>query len=233
MLVLVATILALVSPLLLGGQLSRLAFVKLRFWWLLFSALIAQILIIEIFPDANETLLDAVHLATYVIAGVFVAVNWQIPGLLVIALGGAANGITIALNGGTLPASASALEMAGIDAGTDEFVNSGVLENPTLSWLGDIFVWPEPMPFANVFSIGDLLIVIGAFYGANKICGSRLVKRSWVPAHGDVPWAADARDTLDTDATEDTKDTEHAGDAEESRDGKSPREEAPLGGEAR
>ena len=58
------------------------------------------------------------HLATYVIAGVFVAVNWRIPGLLIIALGGAANGITIALNGGTLPASASALEMAGIDAGT-------------------------------------------------------------------------------------------------------------------
>jgi len=161
MLVLVATILALVSPLLLGGQLSRLAFVKLRFWWLLFSALIAQILIIEIFPKADETLLDSVHLATYVIAGVFVAVNWRIPGLLIIALGGAANGITIALNGGTLPASASALEMAGIDAGTGEFVNSGVLENPTLSWLGDIFVWPEPMPFANVFSIGDVGLGIG------------------------------------------------------------------------
>ena len=109
MLVLVATILALASPLLLGGHLSRLAYVKLRFWWLLFSALIAQILIIEVFPEANETLLDAVHLATYVIAGVFVAVNWRIPGLLIIALGGAANGITIALNGGTLPASAPAL----------------------------------------------------------------------------------------------------------------------------
>jgi hypothetical protein len=192
MLVLVATILALVSPLLLGGKLSRLAFVKLRLWWLLFSALIAQILIIEIFPEADETLLDSVHLATYVIAGVFVAANWRIPGLLIIALGGAANGITIALNGGTLPASESALERAGIDAGTGDFVNSGVLENPTLSWLGDIFVWPEPMPFANVFSIGDLLIVLGAFYGANKICGSRLVKRPWVPAHADVPWAADA-----------------------------------------
>ena len=188
MLVLVATILALASPLLLGGQLSRLAYVKLRFWWLLFSALIAQILIIEVFPNANETLLDAVHLGTYLIAGLFVAVNWHIPGLLIIALGGAANGITIALNGGTLPASAPALQMAGIEGGPGEFVNSGVLENPKLSWLGDIFVWPEPMPFANVFSIGDMLIVIGAFYGANKICGSRLVKHPWAPRQGDVPW---------------------------------------------
>ena len=192
MLVLVATILALASPVLLGGHLSRLAYVKLRYWWLLFGALISQILIIEVFPDANETLLNVVHLATYVIAGVFVAVNWRIPGLVIIALGGAANGITIAINGGTLPASRPALKMAGIEVGPDEFVNSGVLENPKLSWLGDIFVWPEPMPFSNVYSIGDMLIVIGAFYGAHKICGSRLVKRPWVPSQVDVPWAAEA-----------------------------------------
>jgi len=202
MLVLVTTILALASPLLLGGHLSRLAYVKLRYWWLLFGALISQILIIEVFPEANETLLDVVHLATYVIAGVFVAVNWRIPGLLIIALGGAANGITIAINGGTLPASRPALKMAGIEVGPDEFVNSGVLENPKLSWLGDIFVWPEPMPFSNVYSIGDMLIVIGVFYGANKICGSRLVKRPWIPTKTDVPWAAEAAQAAAVDAVE-------------------------------
>jgi len=192
MLVLICTILALLSPLAFGGKLSRLGYVKLRYWWVLFSALIAQILIIEIFPEANEAFLIVVHLATYVVAGLFVAVNWRIPGLVIIALGGALNGITIALNGGTLPASKSALKMAGIELGPDEFVNSGVLENPTWSWLGDIFVWPQPMPFANVYSIGDMLIVIGAFYGANKISGSRLVKNAWVPKGQLVPWAEDA-----------------------------------------
>jgi hypothetical protein len=31
----------------------------------------------------------------------------------------------------------------------------------TLAFLGDIFVLPRPFPFANVFSIGDVLIGVG------------------------------------------------------------------------
>lgn len=179
MLVLVLCVLALASPALFGGKLSRLAFVRFRGWWVLIVALLAQILIIEIFPDANRTLLEAVHMATYVGAGVFVAMNWRIPGLLVIALGGASNGITIALNGGQLPASKPALQMAGIELAKGDFVNSGVLKDPVLPLLGDYFVWPEPFPFANVFSVGDVLIVLGTLYGAHKITGSRLVKKPW------------------------------------------------------
>jgi len=179
MLVLVLCILALVSPVLFGGKLSRLAYVRFKAWWILVVALLAQILIIEIFPEADRTLLEAVHMATYVAAGAFVAINWRIPGLIIIAAGGAMNGITIALNGGQLPASKSALQMAGIDLAKGEFVNSGVLKDPVLPLFGDIFAWPDPLPFANVFSFGDALIVIGVFYGAQKIAGSRLVKRPW------------------------------------------------------
>jgi Family of unknown function (DUF5317) len=29
-------------------------------------------------------------------------------------------------------------------------------------FLGDIFVWPRPLPLANVFSIGDAVIAVGA-----------------------------------------------------------------------
>jgi hypothetical protein len=179
MLVLVLCVLALITPAFFGGKLSRLAYVRYRAWWVLLAALLAQILIIEIFPDANRTLLEAVHMATYVAAGVFVAINWRIPGLLIVAAGGAMNGITIALNGGQLPASKPALEMAGIEVAKGEFINSGVIKDPVFPLLGDIFVWPEPFPFANVFSFGDALIVIGVFYGAHKITGSRLVKRPW------------------------------------------------------
>jgi hypothetical protein len=180
MLILVLCVVALASPALFGGRLSRLALVRFRGWWILVAALLSQILIIEIFPDADRTFLGAVHMATYVAAGIFVAINWRVPGLLIIAAGGAMNGITIALNGGQLPASKDALKMAGIDVGKGEFVNSGVLADPVLPLLGDIFAWPEPFPFANVYSFGDALIVIGTFYGAHKIAGSRLVKRPWV-----------------------------------------------------
>jgi hypothetical protein len=82
--------------------------------------------------------------------------------------------------------------MAGIELSPDEFMNSGVLPHPTWAWLGDVFAWPEPMPLANVFSIGDVLIVLGALYAAHKISGSRLVKKPWVPQGMDVPWAPEA-----------------------------------------
>lgn len=179
MLVLAATVVALISPLLFGGKLSRYAEVRFRAWWLVAGALIAQILIIEIFPHANRVVLDGVHLLTYVAAGVFVALNWRVPGLLVIALGGFLNGLTIALNGGTLPASASAVRTAGLDDRAGEFTNSAPLAHPVLSWLGDVFAWPQPLPLANVFSVGDILIVLGALYGAHRITGSRLIPRAW------------------------------------------------------
>ena len=179
MLILVLCIVALASPALFGGKLSRLALVRFRGWWILVAALLSQVLIIEIFPDADRAFLEAVHMATYVAAGIFVAINWRVPGLLIIAAGGAMNGITIGLNGGQLPASKEALKMAGIDVTKGDFVNSGVLADPVLPLLGDIFVWPEPFPFANVYSFGDVLIVLGAFYGAHKITGSRVVKRPW------------------------------------------------------
>jgi hypothetical protein len=37
---------------------------------------------------------------------------------------------------------------------------------------------------ANVFSIGDLLILGGVAWGAHRICGSRLVPR-WTPPRPD------------------------------------------------
>ena len=200
MLVLVLCVVALITPALFGGKLSRLAYVRFRAWWMLVVALFAQIVIIEIFPEADRTLLEVIHMATYVAAGAFVAINWRIPGLLVIAAGGALNGITIALNGGQLPASRSALEMAGIEVAKGEFINSGVIKDPVLPIFGDIFVWPQPFPFANVFSFGDVLIVIGVFYGAHKIAGSRLVKKPWELPEDLAPAPADE---ASADATSD------------------------------
>jgi hypothetical protein len=202
MLILVLCVLALLSPLLFGGSMARLGLVRFRAWWVLLAALLAQILIIEIFPDADRALLEAVHVGTYVAAGVFVALNWNIPGLLLIAAGGAMNGITIALNGGQLPASPDALRMAGIDSAAGDFVNSGALTDPVFPLLGDIFVWPEPFPFANVFSVGDVLIVFGTFYGAQKITGSRLVKSAWrSPEEGSA--AGEAADDRSEDSRDD------------------------------
>jgi hypothetical protein len=176
MLIAVLAVLAVLSPALFGGELRRLAEVRLRAVWLPLAALLAQVVIIEVLPEAPRLVLESVHLATYVAAGAFIVVNRHVPGVWLIAAGAAMNGITIALNDGTLPANPQALALAGIQETPGEFINSAALPDPVLPLLGDIFAWPAPLPLANVFSVGDVLVVFGAFYGAQRICRSRLVK---------------------------------------------------------
>jgi len=93
--------------------------------------------------------------------GVVLWWNRALPGMWLVALGVGANAVTIAVNGGTLPASAHALRAAGIHlrAGFD---NSGVVAHPHLAWLGDVMVTPAWLPMRNMLSIGDLLLVLGA-----------------------------------------------------------------------
>ncbi|MDH4159309.1 MAG: DUF5317 domain-containing protein [Actinomycetota bacterium] len=179
MLVLACGLLAILSPVLFGGDLRRLGMVRFRLVWLPVLALVAQVVIIEVVPDAPAALLEGIHLATYAAAIAFIAANWRIPGLLVVAFGGLLNGVTIALNDGTLPASVDAMRAAGLPVSDSEFINSAVLADPVLPLLGDIFVWPEPLPLANVYSFGDVIIVLGVAYAANKIAGSRWVRTPW------------------------------------------------------
>jgi hypothetical protein len=122
--------------------------------------------------------LVSAHLVSYLMAGWFVWLNRRISGLPIVALGGALNAVTIAVNGGTLPASRSALATAGIHPVAGDFNNSGVLAHPHLAWLGDVIPVPASVPMANVFSIGDLLILLGLAYGLHHLCGSRLVRSS-------------------------------------------------------
>ena len=173
-------VLLVLSPLLARGRLRRYGDVRIRYGWVVVLALAAQIVAIEVLPGAARLGLSAVHVATYLAAGAFVWFNRSIPGLWLVALGAASNGVTIALNGGTLPASASALKSAGLELDSSEFLNSGVLADPRLPWLGDVFAIPAGWPLANVFSIGDVLILCGVAWGTHRICGSRLVPR-WEP----------------------------------------------------
>jgi hypothetical protein len=168
-------LLLVLSPLLAGGRLGRFADLTIRRAWVLFLALMAQIVIIEVIPGANHAVLSAVHLATYAAAGWFVWSNRDIPGLWLVGLGAVSNGVTIALNGGTLPASRSALATAGIHQNKGDFLNSTTLAHPHLGVLGDVFAIPAGWPLANVFSVGDALILLGLAWGAHRICGSRLV----------------------------------------------------------
>lgn len=175
MIIPVLGVLAVLSPLLAGGDLRRLGDLRFRGSWVVLLALVAQVVVISVIPGENHAVLASVHLATYAAAGWFVVMNRRVPGILVIAVGAASNALAIAANRGTLPASRSALEHAGLHLNPHEFLNSGVLAHPHLAFLGDVLATPSWVPLANVFSIGDVLILCGVTWGAHRACGSRLV----------------------------------------------------------
>ena len=175
MILVACMVLAAVSVPATGGRLEALAEVRLRHVWLLTVSLGAQVLIFTIAPDlAPEGVMAAIHLGTYALAGTFLLVNPQLPGLRLMALGGAANLAAIAANGGVMPAREGALRLAGRPVEADVFVNSGVVDSARLAWLGDVFAVPAGWPLSNVFSVGDVLLVVGGFVALHTACGSRL-----------------------------------------------------------
>jgi MFS family permease len=174
MLLIAFTGLAVLTVPLAGGHLTKLADLRFRRFWALAAALVTQVLIISVLPEGSPALHSGAHLASYLLAGYFVLANWRVPGIWLIALGGAANLAAIAANEGIMPASASALAAAGRSVNPGEFTNSGVVADPNLAFLGDIFAIPSSWPLHNVFSIGDLCIALGAVIALHRLCESRL-----------------------------------------------------------
>lgn len=166
--------LALLTVPLAGGRLTRLADVRFRRFWALAAALVVQVVIISVLPEGSLLIHSGAHIASYLLAGFFLISNWRVPGMWLIALGGAANLAAIAANRGIMPASASALAAAGRSVNPGQFTNSGVVADPNLAFLGDIFAIPASWPLHNVFSIGDLCITLGVVVALHRLTESRL-----------------------------------------------------------
>jgi hypothetical protein len=162
---------------LFGGSLSRLTGIRLRYTWLVVLALGLQVLITEVITGAPRPLLISLHLESYVMVAFVLWSNRALPGLLVLGTGGMLNAVVIALNDGTLPASARALRQAGFATTSTDFANSGVLAHPILPWFGDLIATPSWLPFRNVMSIGDVLALLGAAILMHQVCESRLARR--------------------------------------------------------
>src|SRR3954465_6171735 len=175
-----AYLLVLLSVPLLRGRLSALADVPLRRPELAIAAIVVQIVVISLLPSGNHTLHTTAHLASYGLLGLFAFANRRITGVPVIALGGLSNFVAIAANGGVMPTRASAADSVANTAAADEFINSRVLEHPKLQFLGDVFATPASWPLHNVFSIGDMILIVGVAVLVHVACGSRLVPRRFL-----------------------------------------------------
>jgi hypothetical protein len=190
MLIAALVVLAVLTVPLSGGRWARLAAFRPRGTWLLWLALGVQVLQFTVLHLGRFS--DAVHVGTYVLAAAFLVVNRRVPGGWLVALGGLCNGLTITLNHGTLPARAAALRAAGLRVNRDDFVNSGVMAHAKLPWLGDVFYLPKGIPLANVFSVGDVLLVIGAFVVVHGLARRSTEPASASAGSGDAPESAGA-----------------------------------------
>ncbi|MBI5876941.1 MAG: DUF5317 domain-containing protein [Chloroflexi bacterium] len=150
-----------------GGRLIRLAEVNLRWFPLLFVPLGLQLLIYTPLADRlalPDWMIRSTYLVSMLVAAVVVARNARLPGFALLLGGLLCNLAVIAANGGFMPVSESARALAGLPPITGSHNNVILMTEFTPLWfLGDLFPIPRVVPLANVFSIGDVLIALGAF----------------------------------------------------------------------
>lgn len=153
-----------ISPL-LGGRWSRLAKLRIRFLWIFYVAIAVQLVAfpVKVMPwHTSDRVGVVLWLTSYCIFAVGIAANFrQLPGIVLIAAGLVSNLVAILANGGHMPALPSALRAAGLHFSRSR--NSAEMAAPHVSWLVDRWAAPSWIPWANVFSVGDVLIAVGGF----------------------------------------------------------------------
>jgi len=179
-----------------GAKLRRLADVRLSATWLIAAAFCLQLLVFalpwtaRIFGGA----VVAVHVGSYVLLLLFATMNLREPGFKVAALGLTLNAVAIVANNGRMPVALSVWTRTGKpgeDIARSGHYNNNVLADAHthLGFLGDVLPLPAAVPFANAFSIGDLLLLLGATYFVHRRCGARPVS----PASTSASWIARMR----------------------------------------
>jgi len=154
-----------------GGRLRNLEHLRFVWWPLAVGGLAVQIVLFA-GPVAERVGPEGALVYVLSTLAVMAALLRNIsrrelsrPGLVVIAVGAALNLVAVVANGGAMPSAPEAwLALNGVaELPVTHFSNSVLIGPDTLlPFLGDIFVWPRPLPLANVFSIGDAIIAVGA-----------------------------------------------------------------------
>ena len=171
MILLALLALAVVTSLLSGGHLEQIAEVQIKHAYLILLSLGIQVLIFSSWWQSRVGLApwaDSLYMASMVLLLVATQLNRRLLGITPLNVGLILNAAVILSNGGHMPASLQALRMAGmvdphVAFETIHIINSSLISETTPLWfLGDIFAVPRGWPLANVFSVGDVLIALGA-----------------------------------------------------------------------
>jgi hypothetical protein len=164
MFILYAVLIGLVLGLLLHGRPAGLAAIKLRWQWVMVGGLVVQV---ALFSDQVTSWVGAAGPPIYVVSTALVVIavlrNLDVVGMPIVAYGALCNLVAIIANGGFMPASPSALASLGKFVPT-AYSNSSVVAAPEFAAFTDQFALPHWLPFANVFSFGDVVIGIGVAF---------------------------------------------------------------------
>jgi Family of unknown function (DUF5317) len=173
-----------------GGSLKGFAYMKLRGGWLFPLLLVAQFVIFALQDKVAiiAKLSNTLFLLVYVIGLLFLWLNRNQPGFIIIFVGVLLNFIVMAVNGGRMPVSVEAAQFLGreyIDALQAGVYgkHQAITRETLLPFLGDIIPLSPPYPRQQVISIGDVIINVGAFFFIQHLMLSTASKeRSTVPA---------------------------------------------------
>lgn len=161
MFILYAILAGLVLGTVLGGRWQALGSITFRWAPLILAGFLSQVVL---FSDAVAERVGAAGPALYVVStlavGIAILRNVRLAGMPLIILGAASNLAAILANDGFMPAAPGALASLGKTAPVI-YSNSAVVAQPALELLTDRFALPRWLPFANIFSIGDLLLGVG------------------------------------------------------------------------
>jgi hypothetical protein len=160
MFMLYAIVIGLIAGLAVGGRLRSLGLLQFRWAWLAIAGLWVQLVLFSapvtaVVGDLGPPIYVG---STLVVLAVVLVNSIRVPGLVLVATGAAANLAAIVANGGFMPATPEALAGRAAMVG---YSNSVELAQPALAPLVDRFAMPSALPFANIFSVGDVLIGLG------------------------------------------------------------------------
>lgn len=152
-----------------GGRLNRLADISLRKPWLAAVAWLSQVVLFGIgFPPNLQQLAVPLFFTSMALVAAVLLLNRHVPGLWLFGLGLILNAVVMAFNGGFMPVSDSALYAAGTGGTVDVMRANGrvqktfLMEPDTPFWfLGDVLPFA---PINKVYSIGDIVAGLGAFW---------------------------------------------------------------------
>ena len=183
MFILYAVVFGLLVGFLVGGRPAGLADLHLRWSRVILAGLVVQVVLFS--APVSERIGDLgppIYVASTAMVIVAIVANRAIAGMLVVAAGAVSNLAAIVANGGYMPAGAEAMAALGTPHPTG-YSNSAFIPDPVLAPLTDIFALPGWVPFANVFSIGDVLIALGITF----VIASAMRSTASRPTAGDAP----------------------------------------------